>query len=61
MTEMKNKFISPKAALRGQPLNKAAEMGEANQDAFRRETGRMRFSFVPFTNPIAVHKPENYK
>ena len=59
MTVLKNKFIFPKAAIRGQHLSKAAKMGEANQDAFRRKTGRMRFSFVPITNSIAVCEPGN--
>jgi len=54
MTVMKNKFIFPGTAKRGLYLNKAAKMGEANQNAFRRKTGRMRFSFVPITNLIAV-------
>jgi hypothetical protein len=54
MTVMKNKFIFPRTAKRGLHLNKAARMGEANQNAFRRKTGRMRFSFVPLADQIAV-------
>ena len=61
MTVKENKFISPKAALRAKHLNKAAKMGEENQNAFCRNSDRMRFSFVPITNPIAVGELENYK
>jgi len=61
MIVVKNKFISPQAALRGQHLNKAAKKGEENQDAFCRESGRMRFSFAPFINHGADSEAENYR
>jgi len=45
MIVMKNKFILRKAAIGAPHQNKAAHIGEEIQDAFCRNTGRMRFSF----------------
>jgi len=47
MIVMKNKFISQKAPLAVKNFKKADALGEENQDAFCRETGKMRFSFSP--------------
>ncbi|HEX2896785.1 MAG TPA: hypothetical protein VHP63_01880 [candidate division Zixibacteria bacterium] len=47
MIVMKNKFISQKAPQTVKTLRKADALGEENQDAFCRETGKMRFSFSP--------------